>query len=252
MSAVAVLKIGSTTTSLLIAKNLSSPLAVEQHVINLFDPDAELQLDKTVGYFTQMVERLSCHKRLAAGGQALRQFPNLRNSLDSRGWPLWIPDGPWEGRLSWFAVKAQEPDMDWLIDIGGGSTELASASRTVSLPIGAAAPNMNIDWPQDIHAEAPYAVGGTAHAIRILTGDPIITLDTVKRIQHEITEHPKWLDSMDLVRRQVFPQGLAVVRAVMEHYQWQELRYSSQGFLQGIWLTASLGRDGVGAGGIDE
>ncbi len=247
MSAVAVLKIGSTTTSLLVAKSLSTPLAFEQYVINLFEPGAEERLGNIIAYFTQIVDTLGCKRRIAAGGQALREFPNLRNPFDRWHWALWLPDGSMEGRLSWFALKAQEPEMDWLLDIGGGSTELASAKRTISLPIGAATPNTAVDWPEDIHAEAPYVIGGTAHAVSILAGRPIIQLATVKRLAREMKDNPKRLEFMDSMRRKVFPQGLAVIGEVMEHYRWSEVRYSPHGFLEGIWLAASLGRiDGLG------
>lgn len=249
MSAVAVLKIGSTTSSLLVAKNLSAPLAFEQQVVNLFEPDAGTLLDKTIAHFTEIVDHLHCPRRLAAGGQALREFPDLRNPLDQRHWPVWIPDGQMEGRLSWFAVKAHEPEMDWLLDVGGGSTELASATETISLPIGAATKNMITQWPDNIHAEAPYAIGGTAHALSILAGQSVISQVDVERVHREITAHPDLLDFMDSVRRMIFPQGLAVIRAVMEHYRWTEIRYSPYGFLHGIWLAAALGRSGSDGGG---
>ncbi|OLZ09548.1 hypothetical protein [Sulfobacillus thermosulfidooxidans] len=243
MSAIAVLKIGSTTTALLIANNLSTPIVYEQSVVNLFAKDAPVQLDQTLARFTQLADQFHCPRRLAAGGEAIRQLPHLATSIHRWGWPLWPIDGQMEGHLTWFAVKALEPQMDWIIDIGGGSTEFASSQHIISLPIGAATTLRPLEWPQDIHAEEPYVVGGTAHALSLLIGQRVMQLTDIDSVAEHIIRHPERLNFMDPVRRAIFPNGLKVIQEIMRHYRWSKVTYSPYGFLQGIWLACALGKD---------
>ncbi len=243
MSAVAILKIGSTTTALLVANELSAPLLYQQRVVNLFDSDAPKRLNDVLADFTRFADNHGCSRRLAAGGEAVRQCPPLHAVIKRWGWPHWAVDGELEGHLTWFAVKASEGLMDWVIDIGGGSTEFASADQIVSLPVGAATQQTVYDWPEGIYATAPYVVGGTAHALSILIGNRQLLQTDIGQLKEAVQANPTLLDFMDPVRRRIFPQGLQVLYDIMQYYHWPLVTYTPYGYIHGIWLACTLGRN---------
>jgi hypothetical protein len=147
MKTVAVMKIGSTSTTLLVAADLGHVLVRQQSIVNLYAAQGPALLNAVLEDYTARADAAGCSIRLAAGGEGLRHHQELAGRIKDYHWPYWSVSGQLEGQLTWFAVKASHPDMEWLWDIGGGSTEVCSSQESYSIPVGAAHYGV-ANWPK--------------------------------------------------------------------------------------------------------
>lgn len=240
MPPVAIVKVGSTSTTLLIADQLAHPHVRQQQLINLYDPEAEEILLNVARQWRGLAEARGAAP-LAAGGEALRQNSGLEHALRQVFSSWWHLSGSQEGRLAWMAVKAADSGVDAVIDIGGGSTEIITQDRVWSVPFGAARGG-DADWPRLDHVHHPVFIGGTALALARIRGAWRLTGDDVAAMRESLIRHPEMFQHLDPLRRQILPTGLALMDAILQRNQWSAFGVSDRGLTEGLWLAASLGR----------
>ncbi len=244
MRTVAAMKIGSTSTSLLVAEDLSRVLLRRQRLVNLYAEAGATELDAVLQEFTEALNGTGCAVRLAAGGEAVRRQPHLAELVARRGWPFWEVSGAEEGRVTWLAVKAALPQTGWIVDVGGGSTEFASETQAYSVPAGAAHQGV-VSWPARGEIQNPVIVGGTAQALSSILRTEHIAAQQVQDVLDNLTAHPEMLNVLDPLRRKIFPQGLRLIQELFSFYGWTQVTFSTRGFLEGLWLAASGGNRAV-------
>jgi exopolyphosphatase/pppGpp-phosphohydrolase len=88
-------------------------------------------------------------------------------------------------------------------------------------------------------------VGGTAHALHKVLQGKRMTRQAAECVRNQLAREPHTLDFLDETRRRIFPDGLKILQDLMEFYHCAEVSFSSRGFLEGLWLAASLGQDGA-------
>lgn len=240
MRPIAVIKIGTTSTVLLVASSLKDPLVREQTVVDLMAADRVKMLTEVLERFDRLLRPWGNLKVLVAGGEALRIFPHLQNAVAHRPWPLWRLTAVEEGRLTYAAVKAADPHAEVVVDLGGGSLELITATKTYSFPWGAArpGPDPGTKWPP-LPLGRAVLVGGTAVLASRLLGRQEVTAEDLKGL---ILSPPGPQALGDPVRARIFPQGLNILNTLVSHYRWPCLTVTSVGLTEGLWLAASLGR----------
>jgi hypothetical protein len=136
-----------------------------------------------------------------------------------------------------------------VVDIGGGSTELVGRESNCSLAVGVGRPlRQRMIWPDlDLGRQAAM-VGGTGRMLGLLTASrpfQTISIDVLRRAM----DAAEAMGTSDLVkigvpasRVELVRPGLEIVRSLVDHYRWTALFWSDAGLLEGLWLTASLGR----------
>ncbi len=241
MPPAAIIKIGSTSSTLLIAERLNRPLVREQRLFNLFESPGQKALLDQVGVWRALAHRHGAEP-VAAGGEALRQNTPLREDLRSvlRDW--WDLTGSAEGRLAFLAVAAEDVQTDGLLDIGGGSTEIVTRTGVVSLPWGAARQPSLMTWPELPVLSKPAAVGGTALALAAWCGREQVNRRDARLLAEALQDRPDQFQHLDPLRRRILPGGLAVLESLWDRAEWPWLRVSRRGLAEGLWLAASLGR----------
>lgn len=235
---IAVIKIGTTTSTLWAGSSLSSP-DVRQHVVaNLMDSNRIRALDQSLRQLRSYLPNSSV-KPLVAGAEAFRLFPELSEAVRGMDWSVWVLSPEEEGRLSYAAVKARHPETEVVVDIGGGSTELVTAQDVWSLPVGAARHNQDgtLLAPGQLPSRVIW-IGGTAVLANALLNGPRVGIAGIEDLLHN---HERWA-MLDEARRPLFGQGLTVMHELMDLYGWQEVSTSSRGLTEGLWLAACLGR----------
>lgn len=244
VSPVGVMKIGSTSSTLLIARDLSKPLVRNQQLLDLFSPDSAPHLYAVVESWAKEARRHGA-RLLAAGGEAVRKNPHLHAEL-SRRLPHWWPlTSQEEGRLAWLAVKAQRPSAEIVIDIGGGSTEIIWNQGIWLAASGAARPDFKVRWPRLPVTGRPVFVGGTALAVTWWAERQVLTFADVERLSHALDQDDNPLPSLDPLRRRILPSGLAILSDLLAVNGWETFDVSERGLTEGLWLAASLGRVGT-------
>ena len=238
----AIVKFGSTSTTLLVAQRLDHPLLRRQQLINLYAADGPAQALKVAEELRQAANDAGTVP-LAAGGEALRDNPELEIRLRQLYPNWWHLTAETEGRLAWIAVKARHPSCDVVVDIGGGSTEFISQRQVVSVPQGAARSARHaIRWPALSAFERPVVIGGTAVALKWWTGRPGVRLGDVEAMQQALMDHPEQFQTWDPLRRSILPVGLSLLGDVFHAAGWDSIEVSERGLTEGLWLAASLGR----------
>ncbi|POB11546.1 hypothetical protein CO251_04100 [Sulfobacillus sp. hq2] len=237
MQRVAAMKIGSTSTSLLIATDLSHVLMRQQRLVNMFADDREDALAEVITSFTDSARQTQCQVMIAAGGEAMRRHPDLAVLVRKAGWDYHEVSGWQEARLTWMAVKDAVPQMEWIVDIGGGSTEFASSSEAFSVPVGAVRQE-SVTWPAVGRIQHPVLIGGTAQVLSQMVRTNVIYVSQVEALLAELAAYPERLSTLDALRRQIFPQGLQLVRQLFSVYGWDYVTFHPRGFLEGLWLAA--------------
>ncbi len=149
----AALDIGSNTVKLLIAERQADgsfqPLFEEAQACRLGEGFARKRLSKaaidrtlsSLKYFLLQCRRFETESIAAVGTSALRDATNASGFLEAAsqiGFGVDVISGDDEARLSYLAVRRdpqwRDADPLLIIDIGGGSTELAWGSPTESAP----------------------------------------------------------------------------------------------------------------------
>lgn len=241
MPAAAIVKFGSTSTTLLVATRIENPEIREQRLFDLFDPRGRQQVMTWATYLKQQAE-IARAIPLAAGGEALRVNPELERRLMNIFPHWWHLTAETEGRLAWMAVKSQHHEADVVIDIGGGSTEIISQSHVWSLPLGAARRGTATAWPDLSSFHHPVFIGGTAVSLKMWTGRSPQSRRDISTLQEALNNQSESLPVWDAGRKKILPQGLALMLDILDHAGWRQFEVSQRGLTEGLWLAASLGR----------
>ncbi|PSR20734.1 MAG: hypothetical protein C7B45_13685 [Sulfobacillus acidophilus] len=244
MPPTAVVKVGSTSTTLLLAERLDSPLRRAQELVDLFSEDGIARITAMAQEWSAYLGSLGV-RVLAAGGEATRTNPALERQLQQFFPNWWHLTGTMEGRLAWLAVKSRHPAAELVIDIGGGSTEIISSRIAWTFPVGATRFDAKtINWPPLDHFAPPVVIGGTA--VTLAQWAACLQLDrlTVKRMHEQLTYSPEKFQNMEPMRRKILPTGLALLDSVLAHGRWNQFQVSPRGLTEGLWIAASLGRGG--------
>lgn len=241
MAATAVVKFGSTSTTLLVARHVDHPDIREQRLFDMEDSRGADELVAFAEYLAHLCQSQGYHP-LAAGGERLRHNGPLRERLRLLFPRWWHLSGEEEGRLAWMAVKARHPAADVVIDLGGASTEIVDRASARSLALGAAVGPAAIEWPNLSHYHHPVVIGGTAVALSRWAGRAVLGHEDIARLRQELEAKPESFQDWDPVRRLVLPRGLALLHELVERGGWPRFLVSSRGLTEGLWLAASLGR----------
>lgn len=240
VTAASIIKLGTTTSVLFVAPQLDTPWARDYQTVNLLREDAEGRLDQLLGRWRDLLTRHHWPAPLVAGGEGLRMRPQLVSVVQRYFDDWWPLDGRLEGRLAWIGVKAQHPDLDVLLDIGGGSTECVTPRDSWSISAGALRPQVDWSWPP-LSDHPPVVIGGTAGVLAQLWNRPVITREHIARVSERRHDLANWLTPE---RQALFQGGVIVLERFWDHYGWPFVRLSERGLLEGLWLTRSLGRKG--------
>lgn len=239
MPPVAVIKVGSTSSTLLVAESLHRPVTRQQQLLDLYREANAPVLGALLQRWTAECRALGA-PCLAAGGEAVRQNPRYQGVI-GESLSAWLPlSGEREGRLTMLAVQAEMPDVDVVVDIGGGSTEVVTLRTSQSFAIGAAHPAPAIVLPR-VSGSRPVFVGGTAVALRRWRGRAELDCADIIGLLDEVHK-PSALTFLDPLRRQLLPQGLGLMKVLLDANGWDRFRVSERGLTEGLWMVASLGR----------
>lgn len=238
---IAIMKVGSTSTTLLVAETLGHPVTRHQRLFDLSRRDDQTALLSQAARWRE--EALAYGSEpLAAGGEKVRQNPWLENELRQTFPDWWSLNAHMEGRIAYLGVKAEDDLCDGVIDIGGGSTEIITSTHTWSFPVGAASPGRQFSWPQLSPLLHPVFVGGTAVALARWAKSFRVTRDTLETMLSNIKRDPQAFSEIDPLRLRLLPQGLSLMLSLAEHTGCDSLTISERGLSEGLWLVASLGR----------
>lgn len=204
--------------------------------------------------------------RIAANGPEL-----LAKVSEIVGTEAKIIAGPEESRLGYLAVVNRHPSSHlWVVDIGGGSTEVTRKANGVSFPIGAvslleacgynaaACRNYAADFFKSQFSawgQAPQlvCVGGTASAIAMLdqslaqfNSEAIegftVTLESVSswinRLANFTEVERSSLVGMEAGRRDILMPGLCILEALLIELKVTQLQTSDRGIRYGVILDA--------------
>lgn len=246
MRPIGVIKIGTSNTAILAATDLGMPIVQRGCLIDLGDPTTWTTLTQTLAEYTGLLKQSGVQYGLVSGGEALRKNEALRQHIQNTGLPFWPVTPALEGRLTWLAVKAERADVSTVIDVGGGSTEVITERSVASIPIGAAQkPQQAVLWPPLTGRGGITAlVGGTATALHMLAGEALISRPRLLSLLDKILADPvpSVLQDFTMARQRLVVGGSQILRDLLRFLDSPEFVIAHRGFIEGLWLAASLGR----------
>jgi exopolyphosphatase/guanosine-5'-triphosphate,3'-diphosphate pyrophosphatase len=219
--------------------------------------------------FRREAESLGAERVLAVATSAVRDAENGEAFLGeiewSYGFTTRLLSGEEEAALTLQGV-GEVADGAVVLDVGGGSTELITRERAVSLDVGSV--RLTELFGEDVDAIAAYArpllpdfapsaavgVAGTVTSLAALdlglqeydreqVHGHVLTLDAVEeqlaRLASLPLEERKRLPALDPGRAPVIIAGATIVREVLRHYGLDSLRASERDLLHGIALAAA-------------
>jgi hypothetical protein len=239
-SVTAVLKVGSTSVSVLVADRVGQPLWETQAILSLLgDPHAEAKLDAWLGTWSWPPSARPAWG-LAALGAVGRERPGLAEPLKRRGWEVWLLSGEEEAWAAWWGEQAFWPHPVTVIDVGGGSTEFAGPGAVLSLPVGAArppSPDTAVSLPEFGGREA-VALGGSARALARVLGTPL-SRSALVAFRRQPPERPP---DIEPARWALLDGGAAAWLWVLEALGRDAVPVSPRDLRWGLFLAARLGR----------
>ena len=245
-SPLAVVKVGSTSVSVLVAGRLSHPLFLHAEIRSLIrEPEPASALGAAMADIAARVARFQPRSGIVALGEVGRIHPELGAGLARQGFPVWTLSGVEEAQASWWGEQAFHPAAITVVDVGGGSTEVAGAGTSQSLPFGAERPpGPGSPFPpaRHLHGRA-VAMGGTARALASLFGNPFHR-ETLLRHQDRNPESWPGIAAVDERRVRLLAGGLRTFLWVMDALQLPEMAVTERDLRWGLWLSAQLGRAG--------
>lgn len=208
--------------------------------------------------FKQMLQLYPVTQLKIVGTSALRQANNSTEWLQTAqailGHPIEIISGNEEGRLVYELLRKQLPPVrpakHWIIDLGGGSTEIVEGGakgikRIFSVDMGCV--TLHKGYPLHWVMSPKGYDALVAHCLQILEKNiprpkkrapawitkglaPIVldvasahgwqtTLDCslIDKVQKQLCKDKFQLKGLDKTKRQIFPYGLAILQALMIH-----------------------------------
>ena len=222
--------------------------------------------------FRRELERLGAERTLAVATSAVRDAENGEAFLGeiewSYGFSTRLLSGDEEAQLTWRGVTAGRPleGGTLVVDVGGGSTELVTASGHESLDVGCV--RMTERLGEDVEAieryvtdalpafEAERAIGvaGTVTALAALDlglvdYDPervhghvlsAAALDAqLERLAALSLPERRRLPGLEPERAPVIVAGAAILRAVLRRYGLDGIEASEHDLLHGVALAAA-------------
>jgi|SRR5919108_1081996 exopolyphosphatase/guanosine-5'-triphosphate,3'-diphosphate pyrophosphatase len=222
--------------------------------------------------FRRRIEALGAERVLAVGTSAVRDAANGEAFLGevewSYGFATRLLSGDEEARLTFRgATIGRDETGTMVVDLGGGSTELVTAERTVSVDVGsvrmteqfgedveAIAEHVRSELPDGFEPERAIGVAGTITSLAALD----LGLEAYDRERvhgHELTlrsveqqlgrlaalplEERKRLPALDPGRAPVIVAGATVVREVLRRYGLESLEASEHDLLHAVALEAA-------------
>jgi exopolyphosphatase/guanosine-5'-triphosphate,3'-diphosphate pyrophosphatase len=207
--------------------------------------------------FRRELESLGAERTLAVATSAVRDAENGEAFLGeiewSYGFDTRLLTGDEEAALTRRGAGLTG-ERTLLVDIGGGSTELSTASFQVSLDIGSvrlnervasldeAAAHIDGLLPELAVADA-IGVSGTVHQLADLVEHEEITAEEVERWFETLAALPleerRALPRMNPDRAPTIVTGTLILRQVLRRYGLQAIRYSERDILHGAALEAA-------------
>jgi len=242
-------------------------------------PDALGRLESSLLEFRAALALVGARLRAVGMTEAVRKaaHPEYATEIVKRvlGIEPRVLSGEEEGNLVRRAIEARYPEAKKLVilDLGGGSLEIASAKRTVSMPLGAVRLHeafrektreallkhvklafKEADMKRPTYAGCELvAVGGTATtlvALELAMTD--YRGDRVEGFALDVELVDKWLAKLDSLpvhlrarlpglsagRADILPSGLAVLRFCLEYLKPERARVSDLGLRWGLLMDA--------------
>jgi hypothetical protein len=248
--AIAAVKIGSTSVSVLAASHLNAPIWEASYDLGLLTVADPVQaLAPTLAAIRQGLRAHGVGPVLVATGEVGRRRADLIPYLTQQGWSPWVLTGHEEARAVWWGVQANQPDAVTVVDVGGGSTEVVGPDGAWSLPFGAATPLRAVQVPLSLAGGRELvAVGGTARSLARREGSPLLTADALRAFL-AARDAPELLSGqlgISPLRAGLLAGGARALLAVLEALGLPHARVSPRDLRHGLWLAAAMGRGGEG------
>ena len=223
--------------------------------------------------YRRRIETGGAERVLAVGTSAIRDAENGEAFLGeiewSYGFTTRLLSGEEEARLTFRGVTLGLPEDDdpLVIDLGGGSTELVTRERAVSVDVGSV--RLTEQFGEDVDAIAaavrtalpdgfgPTRAIGVAGTITTLAALDLrldeydrdrvhghrLTVDAIdaqlRRLAALPLEERRRLPALDPERAPVIVAGATIVREVLRRYDLDELEVSEQDLLHALALEAA-------------
>lgn len=247
---VAVLKVGSTSISVLVARCLDHPLWQASFDVGLLTaPNPGEILAHTLATIIPELRRLDVRNLLTATGEVGRVRPECAETLRRHGLHPWILTGDEEARVSWWGEQGRHAGPVWVIDVGGGSTELVGPARGLSLAFGAQQPTPPAHADRllrDLQGKMPHlvAAGGTARVAARVLGSMQLSRATLSELASGASIPDELREALNIseLRARLLPGGASVLKWVMETAGISAVDVSPRDLRHGLWLAATLGR----------
>ncbi len=247
----AVIKVGSTSISVLVAATLTHPLYDDVQIRHLIrHQDGPAVLRESLRHLKRDVQALAPRGGLVAFGEAGRHNPALPAEAVRAGYAVWVLSGEEEGACSWWSEQPWRTVPITVLDVGGGSTEFAGPWGSVSTPFGAEQPPPpDTPVPAAVRREGPLvAMGGTARALGTVFGSPIARQTLAAYADRPFSTWPR-VHLVEADRRPLLSGGLATMLWAMDGLRADEVAVTPRDLRWGLWLAACLGRAGRWPGG---
>jgi exopolyphosphatase/guanosine-5'-triphosphate,3'-diphosphate pyrophosphatase len=229
-------------------------------------------LERCLVDFRQTVFRLGARLVAVAGTQVFRAAENrddvLKTISEILGHPCRVLSGEMESEISMTALQHCYKEKNiTVIDIGGGSTEVAMEGERVSIPIGAVrllesngiSPEPNRKQASEAVRPLPalkkkstvIAIGGTATTLAMMQkGESVYSAEKIEGtelLKKEISEWIERLAELDDERRKnitglppsrsdVIIPGLCILTAIMRRWRLKKIKVSAWGLRHGLIL----------------
>jgi exopolyphosphatase/guanosine-5'-triphosphate,3'-diphosphate pyrophosphatase len=270
---IASIDIGSHSTIILIAKkegDIVRALVQKIEVCRLTEDSME-KLCEILAGFRGLAHSLGAEIKAVAMTEAARKIKNQKEFLQAVEKAVWVKprviSGEEEAELSYKAVSKIYGQGVLAVDVGGGSTELATGKNFLSIPVGAlslykqmgAIPGPEYKkWAKDFFKETnlkpfakreAYFVGGTAVALGMLAkemknfdanaleGQTIFVADIERIIIHLSNlsaELRNAMPGLEQGRGDVIICGLYWIRSLCEKLKIDSIKISTLGLRFGL------------------
>lgn len=242
----AVIKVGSTSVSALVAQTLSQPLWTTSIDLGLLkSPDPVALLEPTLDSLLAQLSAWAPLELLVATGEIGRRRADVVTALCRRGLKPWILTGTEEARVAWWGEQARHGTEVVVIDVGGGSTEVVGARWAMSFPFGAQAPPnaTTIGLPAWPGGNA-IAIGGTAKVIARWLGRSAVRVEDLQDLSSGSWSVANAIDRLGItpLRARLLPAGAFCLSRVLESLGLNQVQVSPRDLREGLWIAAVLGR----------
>ncbi len=234
------------------------------------------RLSQTLRRFVQTVHNVDAEFKTVILTEAIRRAENQEEVLEVVQKHLEIEptilSGEDEAYLAWLAIATRYEQTDFCaLDIGAGSSELASIDNKISLPLGAlrcqqefgSFPSDSVvdgleiilkqELLEDFKGRELFVSGGTASALVMIlkkmeTFDEgsiegyLLTLDEVEKVLTQFmslsAEVIEQFPGLDARRGEIFLPGLRILQSFLNHLKPTQIRVSTLGVRYGALIQS--------------